>query len=83
MQRGKCGTHGLLSSPHHPLQGSSVPTGAVTIPDRYGSSQYTPYSSSRVEGNQDPLGDLEYAELSKVIKVLSSLFHHSVRVYSP
>ena len=82
MQRGKCGTHCPLSSPHHPLQGSSVPEGAVTVPDRYGSSQYTLYSS-RVEGNQDPLGDLESVELSKVVKALSCLFHHSVRVYSP
>ena len=39
--------------------------------------------NSRVEGNQDLLGDLESAELSKVIKALSCLFHHSVRVYSP
>ena len=69
MQRGKCGTHGPLSSPHHPLKGSSVPMRAVTIPDRYGSSQYTLYSS-RVEGDQDLLGDLESAE----IKALSCLF---------
>ena len=67
MQRGKCGAHGPLSSPHHPLKGSPVPTGAVTVPDRYGFSQYTLYSS-RVEGNQDPLGDLDSTELSKVIK---------------
>ena len=82
MQRGKCGIHGPLSSPHQPLQGSPVPTGAVTAPDRYGSSQYTLYSS-KVEGNQDPLGDFESSELSEVMKALSCLFHHSVHVYSP
>ena len=26
---GKCGTHGPLSSPHHPLQGPPVPTGEL------------------------------------------------------